>query len=330
MKLLFDRQYLRYVFMEFEIQREEAEKSFREYTSAYDLNDAKVRLKVEHTFRVAALCDCIAGSLGMTGYDKDLAWLLGMLHDIGRFEQVRRFNTFRDALSVNHAELSADILFRDGLIGRFLDMKQEKTGKAGCREGGGLSCDSGTKASHSAAADDRMLMEKAIRLHNVFRLPDDLTARELRFATVLRDADKLDILRVNVETPRSAIYGVQEDVFLDAEISDGVYEAILQCRNLNRELIKTPADLLMGHISFVFGLVYPVSVRLMQEQGYLETVLQFSSRNPRTRQRFAEVRRAVHGYVEDRINREAGDVILKNEGESGREAVGNDRAFKWH
>ena len=134
-----------------------------------------------------------------------------------------------------------------------------------------------------------------------FLLPDDLTERELRFATILRDADKLDIVRVNVETPRSDIYGVQEDIFLDSEITDEVYEALLQRQNLFRNMMKTPADLMLGHVSFVFGLVYPVSVRLMKEQGYLETVLQFPSRNERTRQRFAEIRKVVHEYMEERI-----------------------------
>ena len=266
--------------MKFAIHRAEVEKSFRDYTSAYNLEDAKVKLKVDHTFRVAALSDVITDSLGMTGYDKDLAWLLGMLHDIGRFEQVRRYHTLRDALSINHAELSADILFRDGLIKNFINVGE------------------------SSPSDDYLLIEKVIRLHNVFQLPDDLTERELRFATILRDADKLDIVRVNVENPRSAIYGVEEDIFLESEISDEVYEGILQCRNLNRSLMKTPADLMMGHISFVFGLVYPVSVRLMKEQGYLETVLQFPSRNKRTRQRFAEIRKVVHKYMDERIRRE--------------------------
>lgn len=263
----------------FAINRAEAEKSFHDYTAAYDLDDAKVALKVEHTFRVAGLCDVISDSLGMTGYDKDLAWLLGMLHDIGRFEQVRRYHTFRDALSVNHAELSADILFREGLIKNFIKVEDDP-----------------------AESDDYLLTEKAIRLHNVFQLPDDLTERELRFATILRDADKLDILRVNVETPRSTIYNVPDEIFLDSEITDEVYEAILQCQNLFRNMMKTPADLMLGHVSFVFGLVYPVSVRLMGEQGYLETVLQFPSRNPRTRQRFAEIRRVVHDYMEKRLS----------------------------
>jgi len=264
--------------MEFLIHRAEVENSFRDYTAAYNLNEAKVKLKVDHTFRVAALSDVITDSLGMTGYDKDLAWMLGMLHDIGRFEQVRRYRTLRDALSINHAELSADILFRDGLIRNFINV--------------GADC---------SRSGDYLLIEKVIRLHNVFRLPDDLSERELRFATILRDADKLDIVRVNVETPRSEIYNVQEDIFLESEITDEVYETILQRQNLFRNMMKTPADLLLGHISFVFGLVYPVSVRLMKEQGYLETVLQFPSRNAKTRQQFAEIRKVVHEYMEERI-----------------------------
>jgi len=270
--------------MEFVINRAEVEKSFRDYTSAYNLNEAKVKLKVDHTFRVAALSDAITDSLGMAGYDKDLAWLLGMLHDIGRFEQVRRYHTFRDALSINHAELSADILFWDGLIRNFINV--------------GADC---------PLSGDYLLIEKVIRLHNVFQLPDDLTERELRFATILRDADKLDIVRVNVETPRSEIYNVQEDIFLESEITDEVYEAILQRQNLFRNMMKTPADLMLGHVSFVFGLVYPVSVRLMKEQGYLETVLQFPSRNARTRQQFAEIRKVVHEYMEERIQRNGRD-----------------------
>ena len=309
--------------MKFAIHRAEVEKSFRDYTSAYNLDDAKVKLKVDHTFRVAALSDVITDSLGMTGYDKDLAWLLGMLHDIGRFEQVRRYHTLRDALSINHAELSADILFKEGLIGRFIRAEKENFSNTdGSEEQNSLSAihfgEDAKQKNLSAdnlnvsekmnfpfnSSDDYLLIEKVIRLHNVFQLPDDLTERELRFATILRDADKLDIVRVNVETPRSAIYGVQEDIFLDSEISDEVYEGILQCRNLNRSLMKTPADLMMGHVSFVFGLVYPVSVRLMKEQGYLETVLQFPSRNKRTRQRFAEIRKVVHKYMDERIRRE--------------------------
>ena len=58
------------------------------YTTA---SDEKIKLKIDHTYRVAGLCQRIAESLGLSEPDVDIAWLLGMLHDIGRFEQIRRF-----------------------------------------------------------------------------------------------------------------------------------------------------------------------------------------------------------------------------------------------
>lgn len=42
----------------------------------------------------------------------------------------------------------------------------------------------------------------------------------------------------------------------------------------------------------------------MKEQGYLEKVLQFPSQNEETKQRFSEMRKVVHGYMEERIRRE--------------------------
>ena len=59
--------------------------TFQHYVSAYNPSDPKIRLKIDHTYRVAGLCGKIAASVGA---DADLAWLCGMLHDIGRFEQV--------------------------------------------------------------------------------------------------------------------------------------------------------------------------------------------------------------------------------------------------
>ena len=67
------------------IDRIKAEKVFRDYVSAYNAQDDKVRLKIEHTFRVAVLCEKIAASLGMAEDERDLAWFTGLLHDVGRY-----------------------------------------------------------------------------------------------------------------------------------------------------------------------------------------------------------------------------------------------------
>ena len=48
------------------INRNRIEDTFREYTSHYDMTDDKIRLKAEHTYRVAQLCERIARSENMS------------------------------------------------------------------------------------------------------------------------------------------------------------------------------------------------------------------------------------------------------------------------
>ena len=81
------------------IDRMHVKEAFKAYVLDYDLSDVKVKLKVDHTYRVAAMCDAITEDLGLSAADRDLAWLSGMLHDIGRFEQLRQYHTFQDRLS---------------------------------------------------------------------------------------------------------------------------------------------------------------------------------------------------------------------------------------
>ena len=93
------------------IDRQRVKEQFASYTRNYDPTDPKIALKIAHTYRVADHCEEIARSLGMNDEDIEIAWLLGMLHDIGRFEQVKRYGTFYDNQSVDHAEFGADLLF---------------------------------------------------------------------------------------------------------------------------------------------------------------------------------------------------------------------------
>ena len=98
------------------IDRKQALQVFKDYTANYDENNINIALKIAHTYRVAALSERIAKHVFNNNPDSvDISWLLGLLHDIGRFEQVTKYGTFIDADSVDHAELGADILFKDNL-----------------------------------------------------------------------------------------------------------------------------------------------------------------------------------------------------------------------
>ncbi len=58
-------------------------------------------MKIQHTFRVAGLCEQIARLLGLEKEEQDLGWFTGLLHDAGRFEQLKNYGTFIDAYSTD-------------------------------------------------------------------------------------------------------------------------------------------------------------------------------------------------------------------------------------
>ena len=67
-----------------------------------------------------------------------------------------------------------------------------------------------------------------------------------------------------------------------------------------RSIKRTPVDHVVGHISLVFELVFPESVRIVKEQGYLEKLLHFESRNAVTNAQFAELRAEMERYLKGR------------------------------
>lgn len=238
------------------IDRETVKRAFDEYTSDYNSDDPKIRLKIDHTYRVADLCERIAATV--PGADCDLAWLSGMLHDVGRFEQVKRYNTFSDARSVDHAAFGADLLFVEKLIDSFGKFEEES----------------------------KTVLEIAIRNHNRFRIDVDMTEENKIYCQVLRDADKIDILRVNVETPLEEIYNVSSEELRRSAVTEEVKQGFREKHAIPRSVRKTPADLLVSHISLVHELVYPISREIVKEQGYLRKMLEFESGNEDTQNWF--------------------------------------------
>ena len=75
---------------------EEAKLAFENYISNYDLNDDLIRLKYYHTYKVVDLMAEIAYRFNLDKEHLELAKIIGLLHDIGRFEQIKKFNIISD------------------------------------------------------------------------------------------------------------------------------------------------------------------------------------------------------------------------------------------
>lgn len=151
------------------IDRQQILKKFKNYVDEFAGVDRGVQLKYAHSLRVAHLSEQIAASLNLSKEDIDLAWLIGILHDIGRFEQLRRYHTFIDYQSMDHAKYGVHYLFDEGHIRDFI-----------------------------ASGDEDDVIKAAVGEHNVYKIRDGLTPRQDQFTRLIRDADKVDIFRVYV------------------------------------------------------------------------------------------------------------------------------------
>lgn len=242
------------------IDIEKAKETFKEYVKNYDSNNPKIKAKISHIQRVAINSKEIAKTLNLDEENTKLAELIGLLHDIGRFEQVKRYNTFIDKTSINHGELGVQILFEDKIIRDFLeDNKYDK------------------------------IIKTAILNHN--RAPEKMifsNAEEELHSKIIRDADKIDILNILTFEEKSVAWE-KEDVDGDI-ISDDIYREFIEDKNINYKNIKTSADILVCNFAYIFDLNYEYSKRIIRDRDFLGKIYnRFDFRDMKTKEKFKDI-----------------------------------------
>lgn len=264
------------------IGRSTALAAFRKYVGAFIGNDERIAIKVSHTMRVAALCEKIASGGGMFEEDADLAWLCGMLHDIGRFEQLRIWGTFKDSASCSHAELGLAVL----------DGEHTFAGRK-------LSGSDGRLCLFSDDDEVASVVRPSVTLHSALRLPEGLDPRIQRFCDIVRDADKIDIIRVFSESDVRDVLGLTSEEFACGEISDAAMVAFRERRCLGPGDRKTKLDGLVGVVCLPFEIVSSFAREELARLNYLQRLLErpfglgpvFSL--PDTRAKYEEISKAL-------------------------------------
>ena len=93
------------------IDLENVDKTFKDYVSKFDLNNITIKRKYKRKLRGEENCKKIAKALNLSLEDTNLLVLIGYLHDIGRFLQMKKYNSIVDSKTIDHADLGVDILF---------------------------------------------------------------------------------------------------------------------------------------------------------------------------------------------------------------------------
>ena len=252
------------------IDMEQAQKAFKEYVRNYNPEDEKIKIKIAHIQRVAQNSKRIAQNLKLSQEDIELAELIGLLHDIGRFEQVRLYHTFVDKDSINHGEYGVKILFEDGLIRKFI-------------------------------SDDKFdqIIKLAIINHNRADIEEGLTEREILHAKIIRDADKADIFSVLVSGDKKAIWE-KADLSND-KISDEIYREFVEEKRINYKERKTSADILVSHFCYVYDLNFPETREIIKENKYIDKLYKrFIFNDIETAKRFDIIYKLAKEYIYDK------------------------------
>ena len=249
-------------------------KQFNKYKESYP-NNERINLKVAHMMRVMDNSIELAKSLNLSKEDIALAGLIGILHDIGRFEQVKRYDTFVDKDSIDHAQFSSELLFKEGLIRNFIE-----------------------DDSYDA------IIKTSIENHSKFEIDKDVNGKELLHSKIIRDADKSDIyvevLRSDPKLVFDGPYNIQD------EIDEKVLSDFLSHKCVRTEDMKCKADDFVRKCALIYGLYFPQSLVPIKEKDlisklteHFRTAFQFSNEN--TYQTIDKVRDYANTYIENQI-----------------------------
>ena len=203
-------------------------------------------LKLLHTGKVVEAAKAIASGERFDARTSLVTEAAALLHDTGRYEQLRRWNTFRDSDSVDHAVFSHDIVKERGWL-----------------------------AQCGFSDDDAAAVLFAVLVHNRRDIPPETDPVRLAAAKAVRDADKLDIFRVLEDQVAKTDWRTDCKAFWNLPTTNPpnpkVVEAIKARRPVEYQNIASLADFVLIQVGWMLcGLEYSTSRRICRARGHLE------------------------------------------------------------
>ena len=250
------------------------------YMKSFYCDDADImfgiQMKEKHTGYVTANARELAEHLELSEHDVELAELVGLLHDVGRFRQWQLYQTFVDAKSEDHADLGVKVIKELP----FYDMLTEM---------------------------EKSLLLFAIQNHNKKEIAPAPDKRHLLFAQIIRDADKLDIFRVlapylaanpdmegQSATIRKFMKGPNGDAAGQAGIfAPGFLEKFVRGEQVDYTMIRTNEDRKLVRLMWVYDVNFAWTLQRIQDRGYIDAIIANLPDGEMLRQGVARLKRYV-------------------------------------
>lgn len=243
---------------------DKAKESFEKYINQFDLEKEELKIKKYHSYAVAHLMEKLAKRIGLNSKEVELAKIIGLLHDIGRFPQFAKSNTLDDRKSkMNHAEIGCDYLFKENHIQDFVEEREYDS-----------------------------IIQESIQNHNKLKIEGRMKAKEYLFSRMIRDTDKIDIFRV------LAVY--YEHELEKEDVTPKVLEEFKKQKLTSLKNSKTNSDATLNYLSYIYDINLKESYELLEETDNLGLFIG-SLKISKQSEKFAE---EILKKVEDKLLKE--------------------------
>jgi len=221
------------------------------YCTGMESFDAPLRLKHAHSLKVLDHVRAAAHAENLPRQEARAAMLAALYHDIGRFSQYRRWRTFSDAFSTNHARLGSRIL------NALQPMARE-------------------------SRSIRLLAQGAVALHNRYELPRGLAPEMRLIADLLRDCDRLDISRIlsDLLAPQGPVTdeGIESVAILHLPEKPGtwsetIYNAVLKGEPVRYHDLRVRNDFRLLLCTWCMDFHFDSTRRILWNSGLVTAVL---------------------------------------------------------
>ena len=265
------------------IDLETVQDEFTQFVDKYERTE-RVLLKEKHTKNVAQFSykiskwfaedknnsKLVEQAGGKENFVK-LATTIGWLHDLGRFEQAKIYNNFNDRQTFDHAKVGVQILKKDNYISKYCD--EEKFYNT---------------------------IINAVYNHNKLEIEPEMNEFDLVQCKIVRDADKLDILRLYDER----LINSEKEEDKNRKTNQKIIEDLLLKKTIKKEDKKTVLDDYLLALGFVYDMNYLKSFEILKELNYLNLIIDRMNElvTDEEKSELEKVRKVVNECMEVKLN----------------------------
>lgn len=257
------------------VNLENCKEEFLKYTEQFNLENESIKRKQLHSLRVMEESKKVAEALNLNKEEIELASLIGLLHDIGRFEQYNRNSGYLNEMLLDHAKLGIEVLEKNDYIKKYIDNEHYIS-----------------------------IIYEAIKNHNKYKIEEGLNDEELLFAKIVRDADKLDILYEGVEiywnTQREKESVENSKISVKIEQQFKVERVV---KKLGSERNDT-VDGLLILLSYIYDINFKETLQIVDKENYVDRILKrFDFKEEKTKEQIENLRKILLRYIKLKLRR---------------------------